>query len=84
MSKSKGDAEPNWAEADKRIRNRRWLWTTQEVEKLEQGLMKLPDLTAEAQLIELDQPAIGPKPAEPEADAVTHDGAGSETDDDSN
>jgi hypothetical protein len=84
MGKNKGDAEPNWAEADKRIRNRRWLWTTQEVEKLEQGLMKLPDLSAEAQLIELDQPAIGPKPTEPEADATGHDGAGAGVDDDTN
>jgi hypothetical protein len=64
MSKIKGDGEPNWAEMDKRIRNRRWLWTTPELEKLEQGLQKLPDLTGAAHLIELEQPAIGPRPAD--------------------
>ena len=65
MSKSKGEGETNLgAEMDKRIRNRRWLWTMPELEKLGQSLAKLPDLASEAQLIELEQPAIGPRPAD--------------------
>jgi hypothetical protein len=70
MSKSKGEGEANWgAEMDKRIRNRRWLWTTPELEKLGQSLSKLPDLASEAQMIELEQPAIGPRPTDVEAEA---------------
>ena len=69
MSKSKGEGEPNWAEMDKRIRNRRWLWTTPELEKLDQALGKLPDMSDEAEVIELEQPAIGPRQAEAELGA---------------
>jgi hypothetical protein len=69
MSKSKGEGEANLAEMDKRIRNRRWLWTTPDLEKLNQSLSKLPDLASEAQAIELEQPAIGPRPTEAEAEA---------------
>jgi len=67
MSKGKSEGEANWAEMDKRIRNRRWLWTTPELEKLNQALAKLPDRVGEAQEIELEQPAIGPRPADVEA-----------------
>ena len=85
MSKGKGEGEANWAEMDKRIRNRRWLWTTPELEKLGQSLSKLPDLTERAQVIELEQPAIGPRPAEPLADGAGAAGAdSSKTDDDRN
>ena len=76
MSKTKGEAEPNWAEMDKRIRAGRAMWTTPELEKLNQALSKLPDLSDQAEVIELEQPAIGPRPTETEHGAEASPGAG--------
>ena len=66
MHKTKAEQEVNMAEIDKRIRGRRPLWTPADLDKLQQGLMKLPDLTDKVEVIALEQPAIGPRPAESE------------------
>jgi hypothetical protein len=61
MSKVKAEVETNWVEVDKRIRARRPTWTLAEAETLDQGLRRLPDVTAKADTMELEQPAIGPR-----------------------
>jgi hypothetical protein len=48
----------NWAEVDKRIRNRRTDWTGEELKALEAALNKLPDLAEEADIVTLAQPAL--------------------------
>ena len=47
-----------WAEVDKRIRNRRTDWTTEELKALEGTLKKLPDLAEDAEIIQTAQPAL--------------------------
>lgn len=48
----------SWVEIDIRVRARRGVWTQQERGDLEDALKKLPDLSDEAQVIELPQPAL--------------------------
>lgn len=49
----------NWAEVDKRIRNRRVIWTPDERQAVEESLKKLPDLTEQSETLTLAQPAVG-------------------------
>lgn len=48
----------NWAEVDKRIRDRKQDWTADELKALEAGLKKLPDMEAQGELATIQQPAI--------------------------
>lgn len=49
----------NWAEVDKRIRNRRAVWTPDDLSAVEDSLRKLPDSADKAEAVELEQPAVG-------------------------
>jgi len=51
--------ETNWAQVDKRIRQRKPMWTKEEKAALEAGLNALPDMAEQYEVIELAQPAIG-------------------------
>ncbi len=48
----------NWAQVDKRIRGRRPIWDKADLEALESGLKKLPDMAEQCEIIEVAQPAI--------------------------
>ena len=56
-----------WVEVDKRIRERLTTWTQDDEQELAAGLAELPDMADKAELIEIEQPAIGSKEAEEEA-----------------
>ncbi len=56
-----------WVEVDKRIRERLTTWTTDDEQELAAGLAELPDVSDKAELIEIEQPAIGSKEGEEEA-----------------
>ncbi|MBM4356486.1 MAG: hypothetical protein FJ096_00090 [Deltaproteobacteria bacterium] len=49
----------NWAEMDKRVRNRRAVWTPDEQSAVEESLKKLPDSAERAESVGLLQPAVG-------------------------
>jgi len=49
----------NWAEMDKRILNRRAVWTSDERNAVTESLKKLPDAADGAEALSLDQPAVG-------------------------
>jgi hypothetical protein len=49
----------NWAEVDKRVRNRRAVWTPDEISAVEESLKKLPDSAERAESLDLIQPAVG-------------------------
>ena len=49
----------NWAEMDNRIRGRRPSWSKDELEALEAGLKKLPDVADQAEIIDVQQPGVG-------------------------
>jgi hypothetical protein len=51
----------NWAEVDKRIRNRRKDFSAEETKTVEAALKKLPDLAEMAEIIDIPQPAIVPQ-----------------------
>lgn len=63
----------NWAEVDIRIRDRRTDWTKDELEALEKGLGKLPDLEDQAEAIEIPQPALAQPEEEGEGEAADAD-----------
>lgn len=63
----------NWAEVDIRIRDRRTDWTKDELEALEKGLGKLPDVEDQAESIEIPQPALARPEDEGEDDAAEGD-----------
>jgi len=65
----------NWAEVDIRIRNRRTDWTKDELEALDKGLGKLPDVESQAEAIEIPQPALAQPEAEGEGDEAAEAGA---------
>jgi hypothetical protein len=48
----------NWAEMDKRIRNRRTDWSAEELKALDAALNKLPDLAEDADILHVPQPAL--------------------------
>lgn len=56
----------NWAEVDKRIRQRRPSWTQEEREELEKGLQQLPDLSDKFDYVDIPQPALAPRSDESE------------------
>lgn len=58
-----------WIEVDKRIRERLTTWTKDDEQELAASLAGLPDVSAKAEFIEIEQPAIGSKEAEEEAAA---------------
>lgn len=69
----------NWAEVDKRIRDRRPVWTQQERDELAKGLEKLPDLAEEVEYIDIPQPALAqPEEEEAEGDDAKAEEAGGE------
>ncbi|MBM4373593.1 MAG: hypothetical protein FJ095_00800 [Deltaproteobacteria bacterium] len=49
----------NWTEMDKRILNRRAVWTSDERNAVTESLKKLPDAADGAEALGLDQPAVG-------------------------
>lgn len=51
----------NWAEVDKRIRERRPSWTQDERKELAESLAKLPDLSDKVDYVEIPQPALAPR-----------------------
>ena len=59
----------NWAEVDKRIRDRRNDWTAEELAEVEASLKKLPDLAEQAEIIDIAQPSLAKaeEPAEESA-----------------
>ncbi len=63
----------NWAEVDIRIRDRRTDWTKDELEALEKGLGKLPDVADNAEEIELAQPALAQPEGEGDDEAAEGD-----------
>jgi hypothetical protein len=58
----------NWAEVDKRIRQRRPSWTQEERKELAKSLEQLPDLSDKFDYVEIPQPALAPR-ASDEGDA---------------
>jgi hypothetical protein len=65
----------NWADVDKRIRNRKKDFSTAEVREIEDKLMKLPDLAEHVDIVDIVQPAVAP----PEVEATDEaDSAGEE------
>ena len=57
MSK-KGSSKTDWAAMDKRIRDRRPVWTAEELEQLHAALLELPDVAEKAEFIDIAQPAL--------------------------
>jgi hypothetical protein len=51
----------NWAEVDKRIRQRRPSWTQEERKELAKSLEQLPDLSDKFDYVEIPQPALAPR-----------------------
>ena len=49
----------NWAEMDKRILNRKAVWSPEERTALEDSLKKLADSAERSEAVELEQPAVG-------------------------
>ncbi len=58
----------NWANVDKRIRERNATWSHEERAALEANLMKLPDLEEECEVSEIPQPAVGDPQQEAEGE----------------
>jgi hypothetical protein len=58
----------NWAEVDKRIRNRRKDFSADEMKTVQAALDKLPDLAEEAEIIDIPQPAVAPPEEEEEGE----------------
>ena len=56
----------NWAEVDKRIRDRRVSWTADERKALDKDLMSLPDVADKAEQVDIPQPAFVQQEAEGE------------------
>jgi hypothetical protein len=50
----------NWAEIDKRIRNRKKDFSALEVKEIEEKLQKLPDLAEQVEIVTIIQPAVAP------------------------
>lgn len=63
----------NWAEVDIRIRDRRTDWTKDELEALEKGLSKLPDVEDQAEAIDIPQPALAQPEDKGEGEAADAD-----------
>ncbi len=57
----------NWAQADKRIRDRRKDWTNAELEQLDKELLKLPDLSDKVDTLSIPQPALAQPGGDDEA-----------------
>lgn len=62
---SKTDSKINWAEVDKRIRNRKKDFSAEDTRNIEATLQKLPDLAEQVDIVTIQQPAVTPAP-EPE------------------
>ncbi|MEM9697012.1 MAG: hypothetical protein AAGA56_31040, partial [Myxococcota bacterium] len=61
----------NWAEVDKRIRDRRPTWTKEEKDALEQQLQSLPDVADQAEAVSIVQPVFAAEqPAEGDAEST--------------
>ncbi len=63
----------NWAEADKRIRNRRKDFSADETNAIEAELKKLPDLAEQLEIIDIPQPAVAPPEEEASEEAASGD-----------
>ena len=48
----------NWSEIDKRIRNRKTSWNADELKELDASLKRLPDLSEQADTLDVTQPAL--------------------------
>ena len=59
----------NWADVDKRIRNRKKNFTAAESKAIEERLQKLPDLAEQVHIVDIVQPAVAP-PEEEVSDEV--------------
>ncbi len=59
----------NWAEVDKRIRNRRKDFSADEMKTIEAGLQKLPDLAESVDVVTIPQPAIAGPDGDADGDA---------------
>jgi hypothetical protein len=57
----------NWAEIDKRVRDRRTVWSQQERSDLNDSLKRLPDATGDCDTLELSQPALAGSNGDSEA-----------------
>lgn len=57
---SKTDSKIKWAEVDKRIRNRKKDFSSEEMRNIEATLQKLPDLADHVDIVTIQQPAVTP------------------------
>ena len=70
LSRNKMSKKTNWAEVDKRIRQRR-TWKAQELQELDASLEALPDRADNAEAIQIEQPVYADADANGTTEAAT-------------